>query len=267
MTHAPFETWLHRWRLVPDGVVIARPSSSLLPVLRDGTPARLKVAATEEERRGALLMEWYAGQGAARVLEREAEALLLERLECGNALTEMAKGGHDDAVTEIICQVVSKLHAPRADQPPTLVPLSIWFQPLELAANRYGGLLEKAATTARELLGTPRDIVALHGDIHHGNILGGIARGWLAVDPKGLRGERGFDSANIFFNPDFATATGPGRLRRLAEIVAKTAGLEIRRVLSWILAYAGLSAAWSVDDGENPRLALAIAEFASAELK
>jgi streptomycin 6-kinase len=27
------------------------------------------------------------------------------------------------------------------------------------------------------------------------------ARGWLAIDPKGLYGERGFDYANIFCNP------------------------------------------------------------------
>jgi len=34
-------------------------------------------------------------------------------------------------------------------------------------------------------------------------------RGWLAIDPKGLCGERGFDFVNIFCNPDFALATAP----------------------------------------------------------
>jgi streptomycin 6-kinase len=41
-------------------------------------------------------------------------------------------------------------------------------------------------------------------------------RGWLAIDPKGLCGERGFDFVNIFCNPDFALATAPGRLVRQA---------------------------------------------------
>jgi aminoglycoside/hydroxyurea antibiotic resistance kinase len=41
----------------------------------------------------------------------------------------------------------------------------------------------------------------LHGDLHHGNVLDFGLRGWLAIDPKGLLGERGFDFANIFTNP------------------------------------------------------------------
>jgi hypothetical protein len=33
--------------------------------------------------------------------------------------------------------------------------------------------------------------------------------GWLAIDPKGLVGERGFDFANIFTNPDLDNPTRP----------------------------------------------------------
>jgi streptomycin 6-kinase len=36
----------------------------------------------------------------------------------------------------------------------------------------------------------------------------------LAIDPKRLVGERGFDYANIFCNPDRHTATSPQRLSR-----------------------------------------------------
>jgi hypothetical protein len=46
-----------------------------------------------------------------------------------------------------------------------------------------------------------RDVVVLHGDMHHENILKFSSRGWLAIDPKGLVGERGFDYANIFCKP------------------------------------------------------------------
>lgn len=34
-------------------------------------------------------------------------------------------------------------------------------------------------------------MVTLHGDLHHGNVLDFGASGWLAIDPKGLKGERG----------------------------------------------------------------------------
>ena len=92
------------------------------------------------------------------------------------------------------------------------------------------------------------------------------ARGWLAIDPKGLAGERGFDLANLFCNPDLRTATAPGRLARQATVVAKVAGLERGRLLRWILAWAGLSAAWTLEDGDDPEVALAVAELAAAEL-
>jgi streptomycin 6-kinase len=103
--------------------------------------------------------------------------------------------------------------------------------------------LNQAASTALELLAEPEEVVVLHGDIHHGNVLDFGPRGWLAIDPKGLVGERGFDHANLFCNPDLASATAPGRLARQATIVAEAARLDRRRLLRWILAWAGLSAA------------------------
>jgi len=89
---------------------------------------------------------------------------------------------------------------------------------------------------------------------------------WLAIDPKGLLGERGFDFANIFCNPDGPIATAPGRLKRQIDVVASAAALEHRRLLKWVLAYAGLSAAWSLGEGERPNLALAVAAQAAAAL-
>ena len=108
----------------------------------------------------------------------------------------------------------------------------------------------------------------LHGDIHHGNVLDGEERGWLAIDPKGLFGERGFDYANIFCNPDGSIALREGRLARQLEVVSEAASLERRRMLEWILAYAGLSAAWSLtSETEQPEVALGVAQIAAAELK
>jgi streptomycin 6-kinase len=68
--------------------------------------------------------------------------------------------------------------------------------------------------------------VVLHGDIHHGNILDAGQRGWLAIDPKGLIAERGFDFANMFCNPDLKTAVAPRRLARQASVVAEAADLD-----------------------------------------
>ena len=52
---------------------------------------------------------------------------------------------------------------------------------------------------------------------------------------------------------------------RLA-LVTDIADLEPSRLLLWIMAWAGLSAAWSIQDGEVPIVSLAIAELAIATL-
>jgi Aminoglycoside/hydroxyurea antibiotic resistance kinase len=41
------------------------------------------------------------------------------------------------------------------------------------------------------LAATQRDVAVLHGDMHHENVLKFSSRGWPAIDPKGLVGERG----------------------------------------------------------------------------
>ena len=117
------------------------------------------------------------------------------------------------------------------------------------------------------LLAAPQEEVVLHGDIHHDNILDFGARGWLAIDPKGLRGERGFDFANIFCNPDRATALAPGRLAQRATLIAEAAGLKRKRLLQWVLAWAGLSAAWILSERLTPQVDLSVAAEAAAELQ
>jgi streptomycin 6-kinase len=94
----------------------------------------------------------------------------------------------------------------------------------------------RSADAARTLLSSPRDIGALHGDIHHDNILDFGPRGWLAIDPNRLCGERGFDYANLFCNPDMddpsrSVAVVPERFQRRLEIVAERAQLERARLL------------------------------------
>ena len=262
-----FENYLHRWQLDPDGEPIITTTSRLLPVRRDGVPAMLKVATEPEERRGADTMTWWNGDGAAHVLAHEGDALLMERAEGSTSLERMAESGRDDEATRIMCQVAAKLHAPRVDPlPSSLVPLPDWFAALEPGSERHRGILEQSAATARHLFAEPRDIVVLHGDIHHGNILDFGSRGWLAIDPKGLLGERTFDFVNILRNPDARVALTPGRFSRQVTVVADAAGLDRTRLLEWTLAFTGLSAAWILGDGDQPDLDLAVGELAAAEL-
>ena len=228
----------------------------------------LKIAIEPEEKWGAGLMIWWNGIGAARVIEHDDDAMLLERATGRRSLADMASHGKDDEASLIICDVAARLHAPRPSPLPELVPLENWFRALDAAALREGGIFVRSAATARILLADPREVVPLHGDIHHGNILDFEKRGWLAIDPKRLQGERCFDHANLFCNPDRPAATVPGRLARQADVVATAARLERKRLLQWVVAWAGLSAAFLIEDGENDHVesTFRIAEIAAAEL-
>lgn len=269
MTAPSFQSWLDRWDLVPDGEAFTTEytGSWLLPVRQGRRAAILKLAYAPEEIAGGALMQWWAGQGAAEVLAREGPALLLERAEGPRSLIRMSRGDEDDAATAIIYDAVQVLHAPRRTPPPdTLVPLDVWFAALGPGADRHGGVLVRAHETAQALLAEPRDVVALHGDVHHGNVLDFGAKGWLAIDPKGVLGERGYDYANPFCNPDTATALIPGRLDRYLAIVTEKTGQDPRRLLMWILAYSGLSAAWILDDGDPAQFDSSIVEMSAARL-
>lgn len=256
-----------RWNLVPDGAAIATPSSVLLPVRRHGEPAMLKIAREEEERRGGRLMAWWQSDGAARVLMRDDAALLMERIEGPATLSAMVAQGKDDEATRILCSVAHRLHAARGELPAWLEPLDRWFAALAPAATTHGGVVAEAHAVACRLLATPREVVALHGDIHHGNVLDGGVRGWLAIDPKALRGERTFDYVNILRNPDADTALAPGRFERQLAIVIQSAALERHRLLEWMLAFAGLSASWHLADDTSPAFDLDIARLAARLLR
>jgi streptomycin 6-kinase len=55
----------------------------------------------------------------------------------------------------------------------------------------------------------------------------------------------------LICNPDLPTANDPQRFKKQIEVVAQAAGLERQRLLQWVLAFAGLSAAWFLEDKDE----------------
>jgi streptomycin 6-kinase len=146
-----------------------------------------------------------------------------------------------------------------------MVELRHWFGALEQAQAGAGGAIAFAAATARRLLRHQAQIVPLHGDIHHRNVLHFGTHGWLAIDPKGLIGEAAFDYVNILRNPDAAAAAHPDRFKaRVATICGET-GTPAARLIDWAISFFGLSAAWAMEDGEECATDLALLEVALRE--
>ncbi len=259
---------LVRWNLTVDGEPFATPGSQLLPVRWQGRPAMLKRALTPEEESGGVLLRWWKGDGAARVYAHEGGTVLMERAIGTGDLFSMALEGQDDEASRVLCATLARLHAPRNAPPPAhLVPLRPWFRSLAAAAGE-DARFARAWATAQALLDDPREPVILHGDMHHRNVLDFGERGWLAIDPKCVTGERGFDYANLLTNPDLPTVTRPERFHRQVDVIAEAARLDSRRLLRWVVAFAGLSAAWFREDDDDDGIAsdFAVADLAQAML-
>ena len=123
-----FEPYLHLWNLIADGEPVLTPAAQLLPVLRHGQPAMLKLSSNPDQQRGATLIEWWGGEGAARIYARDDTALLMERATGTRSLADMARTGADDEACRILCATAAMLHRKKPAPPPDLVSLSVWFQ-------------------------------------------------------------------------------------------------------------------------------------------
>jgi streptomycin 6-kinase len=224
----------------------------------------LKVYKTgSDERNGATVLHYYDGNGAVHILGADTNAILLERTTGEPSLAAMALSGRDMEAAEILAVTVGKLHAKRkSPPPPTLTPPRDWFGSLFEHEPEHPQLA-RCAAVARGLLDTKRDVVVLHGDLHHENVLDGGPRGWLAIDPKGLIGERTYDTANLLGNPwpHGELVHSAARMQGLATLYADRLDMEIDRVVAFALAHAGLAASWDMDDGRDPAFRLRCAEI------
>lgn len=266
--------WLNRWDLLPDGEKFSTHTSILLPVktATHGIKAMLKVTDDADEQTGNSLMAWWEGHGAAQVLAYEQKAILLARATGNASLLAMSKNGQDSAACRVLCATTNTLHNNQNINPlPKLTPLHRWFAAIKPATDEHGSILGYCAEISQELLSSPQDVVVLHGDVHHDNVLDFASSGWLAIDPKGLLGERGFDFANIFTNPDLGhpelyVARAPSIFKQRLQIATEISGINRERLLKWIIAWCGLSATWSLEYNNPISVQIEIIELAIAEL-
>lgn len=270
--HSRAPLFPRRWK-VGDPILIAETFSSRVwkVVREDGSLAIVKDLKpfddVEDELRGAHLLRWRRGEGAVRLLGIDGRRMLLEHAGERMLSHDLAEQG-DTIATEIAAEVMARLlSSSKRPVPPDLQPLRKRFDSLfaKATADRNAGrgsLYVEAAAIAERLLSDPKNVRPLHGDLHHDNIMHG-SRGWLAIDPKGLIGDPGFDAANLFYNPldrdDLCLA--PERIGSMAQAFAKVLGQDEPTLLDHAVAYGCLSASWHHEDGNetDERRELAVA--------
>lgn len=229
----------------------------------DGTPCVLKVGRLHD---GELLTEMEAlrlwdGQSAVRLLAAAPDvgALLLERLEPGTRLVEVAERD-DDAATRIAADLLRRLWRP-APGGHALRPLRSWFAGFDRCreALRRGDrgfpavVFERADALLDELVATAPADVILHGDHHHFNILKSRRPGdptpqWRVIDPKGLAGDPCFDICQFLFNPGDEV---PSVIARRVDLFTADLGLDRARTKQWCFLWAMLQACWDFEDHDD----------------
>ncbi|MYV69529.1 hydroxyurea phosphotransferase, partial [Streptomyces sp. SID2131] len=117
------------------------------------------------------------------------------------------------------------------------------------AAARLGpedaAVLRDCAAAVREVAGEPGDRL-LHWDLHFGNVLAAGREPWLAIDPKPLAGDPGFDLLPALvdrFDPD------PDEVLWRFDLLAEVVG-DRRRAVAWTLGRVLQNGLWDVEDGE-----------------
>ncbi|MFE9931389.1 aminoglycoside phosphotransferase family protein [Streptomyces sp. NPDC005533] len=246
--------FLERWELRCTGPAMHGVTALVLPVERaDGSAAVLKLVALDEESAGEpLALRAWDGQGCVRLLEHDAETgtLLLERLDERQHLSALARRDARRAVG-VVGELLARL---------TAVPAPAGLRGLgeiaarmladvpgavgQLAQERERRLLRDCAAAVAEVAGEPGDRL-LHWDLHYDNVLAGGREPWLAIDPKPLAGDPGFDLL-----PAIVDNFRAQEVRWRFDLLTEAVGLDRERARAWTLGRVLQNCLWDLEDGE-----------------
>ncbi|WP_036567097.1 aminoglycoside phosphotransferase family protein [Nocardia sp. BMG51109] len=251
--------YLTEWELRRDGPPLHGLASLVLPVVRaDGTPAALKLQLLDEETESepAGLRAW-AGDGAVRLLDADPATgvMLLERLHPHHSLSSVT----DDVqaltlLTGLLARLVAHPapHGIRRLHDIARTMLAQTPEAAHLLPDDERGLILACAAAVADLVDEPGDRL-LHWDLHYDNVLAADREPWLAIDPKPLAGDPGFDLMPALDNRwDALVASGNvGRaVRYRFDLMTEMLGLDRRRAAGWTLGRALQNTLWDLEDGE-----------------
>ncbi|MGW3347717.1 aminoglycoside phosphotransferase family protein [Nonomuraea rubra] len=255
------ERFLDEWNLRLDGEPSHGIVALVLPVLRaDGTPAALKLQpVTSETADEAKALRTWAGDGSVLLLDADPDTgtMLLERLAPGRSLS-----GVPDVLEslEVLTGLLRRLSAHPAPEGLRLLG--------DLARDMLDGVddavakvyterdrywLRWCAGAVAELVAEPGDRL-LHWDLHYDNVLAGEREPWLAIDPKPLAGDPGFELLPALWNRwDEMIASGdvPRAVLRRFDFMVDALGLDPRRAAGWTLGRVLQNCLWDVAGGDR----------------
>jgi len=225
---------------------------------QNGDPVVLKCGVpTPEFSQEIAALKFYNGQGAVHLIDANADEgwLLIERCHPGVVLSSLNK---DDERTRIAVEVMQHLWRPVGSLSTSFNAIETRLDGLKkFKANQSNYLLSQrridyAIDAAYDLLTSQSETVLLHGDLHHDNILRAEREPWLAIDPKGVIGEREYEMGALLRNPQSIISQHHNLkvlFKRRIDIITEMTGFYRKRLLLWSFVQAVLSAWWTIEDG------------------
>ena len=228
-------------------------------VLKLGVPCR-------ELTTEALALRCFAGDGAVVLIDSDTEigALLLQRVVPGTFLHESLS--EESSIVTAAALMRRLWRDP--DNSGSFPTLPEWFSAFDRFQPRdnetLAALLENAKPILRDLLAGKQNNVLLHGDLHHANILFSSVSGWVAIDPKGVLGNRGYEIGPFMLNmiPREAADDHIHQiLSKRLSVFARELNTDRKRMARWSFCYSVLSAVWNIEDSEEPAETVRVAQI------
>ncbi|WP_433701882.1 aminoglycoside phosphotransferase family protein [Nocardiopsis sp. CA-288880] len=258
---------LRRWNLRPAGAPMHGMVALVVPVRRaDGTPAVLKMQPVDEETEGEprALRAW-AGDGAVRLLDHDADsgALLLEALDPARTLEHAPLDQALTAIGELLARLDAHPGPPGVRRLGTMTRSLVErvrpFLTDERIDSRARGSLARWTAVAREMAAEPGDRL-LHWDLHYANVLAPLSGTrpdpWVAIDPKPLVGDPGYELMPALrnrFAEEAAPGGAPASVRRRFDRLTGAAGIDRDRARAWTLVRALEDCLWQMEEGKRTR--------------
>ncbi|MFI1836604.1 aminoglycoside phosphotransferase family protein [Streptomyces olivaceoviridis] len=243
--------FLRRWRLTLDGPSMNGVSALVLPVVRaDGLRAVLKLQLTDEESVGEpVALRVWDGDGAVRLLDHDPAtgAMLLERLDESRMLAGLGDTREAVLVIARLLAHLTSFPAPPGlrrlgDIAEAMLERTPWALP-RIPDPGMRRTVADCAAAVREVVHEPGDRL-LHWDLHDENVLAADRADWLAIDPKPLAGDPGFELWPALDNR-FDAAEVRWRFDAMTDVL----GLDRARARAWTLGRLLQNALWDVKDG------------------
>ena len=205
-------------------------------------------------------LQFFAGNNSVKLLDYDKEfgVLLLEKIKPGKQLFSLK---NNEKETLIFSKMIRELPVPAPENHsfPAIKDWGMVFKRIRKTSSRkldtdFKRKLDKAEYLLSELTKPREQKMLLHGDLHHFNILFDEKRGWLAIDPKGVIGERIFETARFLHNPypQFLQNKSPVKItEQRLEILSSELNTDKERILDYAFIDCILSSCWNIEEADE----------------